>query len=85
MTEKLNFVSGRVENIAVKGENAGYLHFLLFQQCFLKVFKGQYMFGLCDKEFKELTVNCLKTKSDVPYSPKKTPFLIVQLSLEKNS
>ena len=28
--EKLKFVSGRVENIAGKGENAGYQHFLLF-------------------------------------------------------
>ena len=25
---------GRVENIAGKGENAGYQHFLLFSQCF---------------------------------------------------
>ena len=34
VTEKLNFVSGRVENIMGKGENAGYQHFLLFPQCF---------------------------------------------------
>ena len=27
---------GRVENIAGKGENAGYQHFLLFPQCFQK-------------------------------------------------
>ena len=26
----------RLENIAVKGENAGYKHFLLFPQCFQK-------------------------------------------------
>ena len=26
----------RVENTVGKGENAGYLHFLLFPQCFLK-------------------------------------------------
>ena len=26
----------RVENIVVKGENAGYQHFLLFPQCFEK-------------------------------------------------
>ena len=26
----------RVENIEGKGENAGYLHFLLFLQCFQK-------------------------------------------------
>ena len=28
---------GRLENIVGKGENAGYQHFLLFQQCFLKL------------------------------------------------
>ena len=27
---------GWVENIAAKGENAGYQHFLLFPQCFQK-------------------------------------------------
>ena len=32
--EKVKFVSGRVENIVGKGENAGYQHFLLFPQCF---------------------------------------------------
>ena len=30
------FVYEKVENIVEKGENAGYQHFLLFQQCFLK-------------------------------------------------
>ena len=30
------FFYGRVENIAGKGENAGYKHFLLFSQCFQK-------------------------------------------------
>ena len=30
------FVFDRVENIAGKGENAGYQHFLLFLQCFQK-------------------------------------------------
>ena len=30
VTEKLNVVLGRVENIVGKGENAGYQHFLLF-------------------------------------------------------
>ena len=29
-------VFDRVENTVVKGENAGYQHFLLFQQCFPK-------------------------------------------------
>ena len=36
VTEKLKFVSGRVENIMGKGENAGYQHFLLSQQLFAK-------------------------------------------------
>ena len=30
VTEEFKFVSGRVENIMGKGENAGYQHFLLF-------------------------------------------------------
>ena len=34
--EKLKFVLGCVKNITGKGENAGYQHFLLFPQCFLK-------------------------------------------------
>ena len=38
VTEKLKMVLGRVENIVRKGENAGYQHFLLFPQCFLKAF-----------------------------------------------
>ena len=29
-------VSGLIENIVGKGENAGYQHFLLFPQCFQK-------------------------------------------------
>ena len=36
VTNKMNFVLGRVENIVGKGENAGYKHFLLFPQCFQK-------------------------------------------------
>ena len=36
VTQKMKFVSSRVENIVGKGENAGYLHFLLFPQCFQK-------------------------------------------------
>ena len=31
---KLKFVSGRIENIVGKGENAGYQHFLLFPHFF---------------------------------------------------
>ena len=37
VTQKFNFVFGRVENIVGKGENAGYQHFLLFPQCFQKL------------------------------------------------
>ena len=33
----------RVENIIGKGENAGYQHFLLFQQCFSKAFFSRYV------------------------------------------
>ena len=36
VTEISKFVLGMVENIVGKGENAGYQHFLLFPQCFLK-------------------------------------------------
>ena len=35
-TEKLKFVLWKVENIEGKEENAGYQHFLLFQQCLKK-------------------------------------------------
>ena len=38
MTEKLKFVFGRVGKIVGKGENAGYQHFLLFPQFFIKRF-----------------------------------------------
>ena len=37
VTQKLKFVLGRLENMVGKGENAGYRHFLLFLQCFLKL------------------------------------------------
>ena len=38
MTQSLRFVSGKVENIMGKGENAGYQHFLLFPKCFHSLF-----------------------------------------------
>ena len=38
ITEKSKFLLGRVENIVVKGENAGGQHFLLFPHCFQKAF-----------------------------------------------
>ena len=37
VTQKLKFVSKRIENILGKGENAGYQHFLLFPKCFQKL------------------------------------------------
>ena len=36
VTEMMMSLSDRVENIVGKEENAGYQHFLLFPQCFLK-------------------------------------------------
>ena len=36
VTKKLKFISGTADNIVGKAENAGYKHFLLFQQCFQK-------------------------------------------------
>ena len=47
VTENLKFVLLRVENIVGKGENAGYQHFLLFPQCFLKAsFSGASKVGI---------------------------------------
>ena len=37
VTQKLKFVSKRVENIVGKGENAGDYYFLLSPQCFPKL------------------------------------------------
>ena len=46
-TQKLKFVLGREENIVGKGENAGYQHFLLFQQRFRKAcFSGSLKVGI---------------------------------------
>ena len=36
VNERLKFGLRGVENVVRKGENAGYHHFLLFPQCFLK-------------------------------------------------
>ena len=47
VTQKLNFVLGRVENIVGKGENAGNQHFLLFPQCFLPFRKEISKFQSC--------------------------------------
>ena len=47
VTQTLKFQDGRVENIAGKGENAGYQHFLLFPQCFQKAtFSGSLKAGI---------------------------------------
>ena len=48
-THTVRFLFDRVENIVGKEENAGYQHFLLFQQCFQKTFflKWCQMWSLC--------------------------------------
>ena len=38
VTKNIEVVFHRIENIVGKEENAGYQHFLLFQQCFQKAF-----------------------------------------------
>ena len=54
--EKINVteknVLEMVENIVGKRENAGYQHFLLFQQYFKRLhFQGLQKSGVCGKEF----------------------------------
>ena len=45
--QKQKFFLGLVENIAGKGENVGYQHFLLFPQCFQKAsFSGLLKVGI---------------------------------------
>ena len=46
-----NLFLGRIENIVGKGVNAGYQHFLLFPQCFQKVFflPARQKWSLCGK------------------------------------
>ena len=41
------------ENIVGKEENAGCQHFLLFPQCFQKLFQGCEKSALCGKELKD--------------------------------
>ena len=43
LIQKQKFFLGWVENIVGKGENAGYQHFILFQQCFF--LKGFFFSG----------------------------------------
>ena len=63
MTEKLKFVLGRVENIAGKGEDAGYQHFLLFPQCFQKTLKvgtvGKGTIGIYSCERQQLKLGMI--------------------------
>ena len=40
VTENVKVVFQRIENIVGKEENAGYLHFLIFLQCFPKAFSS---------------------------------------------
>ena len=50
MTQNLKFALRRVEDIAGRGETAGYQHFLLFPQCSPKAsFSGSLKPGLCGK------------------------------------
>ena len=46
VTQNLKFFFGWIENIAEKGENAGYQHFLLFPQCFQKPFFAGFKVGM---------------------------------------
>ena len=47
VNQQLKFHMGRLENIAGKGEIAGYQHFLLFPQCFQKAsFSGSLKVGI---------------------------------------
>ena len=53
VTEKLKFVSDRVETLLEKEKNAGYRHFLLFPQCFqMASYPGSLKSGLCGKELR---------------------------------
>ena len=54
VTKNLKFVSGEVENIEGKGENAGYQHFLLFLQC---VQKASFSGSLSGKKLKAFADN----------------------------
>ena len=61
ITEKLEFVLGRVENMTEKGENAGCQHFLLFTSCFQKTSSsGSLKVGIMCKVLTELFNNLRK-------------------------
>ena len=54
------FIFDRVENIAGKGENAGYQHFLLFPECFqMLIIKNLSKFEEISSVLRD-TVNCQK-------------------------
>ena len=52
-------VFDRVENIVGKGENAGYQHFLLFPQCFVKASFPDTPKGVIVWEWVNITVTCV--------------------------
>ena len=55
----VNPVLDRVENIAGKGENAGYQHFLHFPQCFQEAcFTGSLKDGIV-KELSSKYIGCI--------------------------
>ena len=53
VTQILGSVSERRENIVGTGENAGYLHFLLFLQCFQKPGVTEWLKTLVNEKFLE--------------------------------
>ena len=66
----MKFVSKRKENIVGKGENAGYQHFLLFQQCFQGLLSsGSYTsnWGLCENP-KNANESLIIVAYNFPYS-----------------
>ena len=53
------FLLSSVENIVGKGENAGYQHFLLFPQCFLKAFSSGWLkVGIVWERVQEEVIVC---------------------------
>ena len=56
VAQMLKYAVNRAENIVGKGENAGYQHFLLFQQCFQKLSSpGSLKVGIVWERFKKKT------------------------------
>ena len=63
----IRLVNDRIKNIVGKGENAGYQHFLLFQQCFPRPFSsGSFIVVIMQQRLKmspELETYLSKSKS----------------------